>query len=37
VAHALAGEVAGQVAVCAVARQALPTPDQWQALQLARD
>ena len=37
VAHALAGEVAGQVAVCAVARQALPTPDQWQALQLASD
>ena len=37
VAHALAGEVAGQVAVCAVARQALPTPDQWHALQLASD
>ena len=37
VAHALAGEVAGQVAVCAVARQALPTPDQWHALQLAND
>ena len=35
VAHALAGEVTGQVAVCAVARQALPTPDQWHALQLA--
>lgn len=37
VAHALAGEVAGQVAVCAVARQALPTPYQWHALQLAND
>ena len=37
VAHALAGEVGGKVAVCAVARQALPTPDQWQALQLASD
>jgi 4'-phosphopantetheinyl transferase len=37
VAHALAGEVAGQVALCAVARQALPTPEQWHVLQLASD
>ena len=36
VGHALAGEDAGRVALCAVARQALPAPERWLGLQLAR-
>lgn len=36
VAHALAGEIAGRIAVLAVARQGLPPPDQWLAFEFDR-
>ena len=37
VAHALAGDIDGRIALCAVARRSLPAPDQWRAMQLAID